>query len=332
MAKHGDLMHSRPTANERRPDRLHSRRRLLSGLGLAGGSLALGSCDVWSLAANPDPRAAGGSPLSIQALQAREFRAGEIRLHQITERTATHTSYLMSYDSDGLRLTGTATLPTGTGPFPVVVLNHGFFLPAMYDTGDGTRAVSNALAPRGFITLAPDYRGLGGSDSDGRVNFGARLEFAIDVLNLVAAIESLPEARTGPVGMWGHSLGADLALRAGEVNSAIGPIALWAPLSAWMDDLATYYRLPTSRGSADLRAALSPGNFVQYLRGPVAIHQGENDLVVRPAWARRLHEALLEANVASELVLHPGIGHELNLTAWRVVEQTADFFGEQLAA
>ncbi len=279
-----------------------------------------------------DNASAGGSPLSIEALRRRSFQPSEIRLHRAIERNDEYTQYLMAHDSDGLRITGVAALPHGRGPFPVVVLNHGYVFPANYETGDGTRAVSDALARRGFITLASDYRGLGGSDDDHPLNFGIRFEFAVDVLNLVAGMASIPEARTDNVGMWGHSLGSNVSLRAAAVNPLVGPIALWAPISPWIDEIASYYRLPTFDESEDLRGALSPGNHLRYLRGPVTIHHGEADRVIPAAWARRLHAELLAAGVESELRLHPGLGHYLDLAAQTVVRQTADFFTEHLNA
>ncbi len=308
-----------------------SRRDAMGAIGGVAGTLLLGACDVWPAIVR-DETSAGGSPLSIDALRRRAFPPSEIRLHSVIEKNDEYTQYLMTHDSDGLRVTGVAALPHGAGPFPVVVLNHGYIFPARYETGDGTRAISDALARRGLIALASDYRGLGGSDDDVLLNIGIRFEFTVDVLNLVAGLASIPEARTDRVGMWGHSLGSNVSLRAAEVNSLVGPIALWAPMSAWIDDVASYYLLPTSDESEDLRGALSPGNYLQHLRGPVAIHQGEADRVVLPAWARRLHTELLAAGVESELRTYPGLGHYLNLEAQAVVRQTADFFTGHLQA
>ncbi len=307
-----------------------SRRRLLQGGGLALAAGAAQACDAWSVVGNADDRYPGGSPFAIEALRARDYRAGDIRLHRTLNQRPRYTTYAMTYRSDDLLLTGVATIPNSAGPHPVVVLNHGFTLPVQYQSGDGTRALATELSPRGFITLASDYRGLGGSEDDSSMNLGARLDFAIDVLNLVASIPSLPDAQHERVGMWGHSLGCDLALRAAEVDSRVQPVGMWAPLSAWAEDLVDYYRLPTLSSSEDLRHALSPGNFLEYLVGPVTIHQGAADLAVKPRWAERLHEALEEAGVESELTIHPGVGHYLTRNARRAVTETADFFEREL--
>lgn len=306
-------------------------RRHLLGLLTAGASvLSLGACDVWSLVGQPSDRSPGGSPLSIPALRARRFPPSEIRLHKVAARHDDYTSYVMSYTSDGLHVTGMATIPAGQGPFPVVLLNHGYVLPSQYATGVGTRVMADALGQRGVVTLATDYRGLGGSQDDTRLNMGARLEFVIDVLNLASAAREFPEAQAGRIGMWGHSLGGELAIRAGVVDPSIGPIALWAPLSVWIDDISAYYRVPTSRSSDQLRAALSAGNYLEGLTGPVDIHQGADDLAVNPAWASKLRLAMQEAGVVSNLYLYPGVGHLLNASAQTVVRNSADFLRRNL--
>jgi len=306
------------------------RRHLLSQLAAGASAVSLGACDVWNLVGRPSDRSPGGSPLSIPALRARNFPSSEIRLHKAAARHDDYTSYVMSYNSDGLHITGMATIPAGRGPFPVVLLNHGYVLPSQYATGVGTRVMADALGRRGVVTLATDYRGLGGSHDDTRLNIGARLEFVIDVLNLASAAREFPEAQPGRIGVWGHSLGGELAIRAGVVDPWIGPIALWAPLSVWLDDISDYYRVPTSRSSDQLRAALSAGNYLDGLTGPVDIHQGGNDLAVDPAWASKLRLALGEAGVASNLYHYPGMGHLLNASAQTVVRNSAEFLRRNL--
>lgn len=305
------------------------RRRLL---GLLAGStaLALSGCDVWNLVGRPSDRSPGGSPLSIPALRTRSFPPSEIRLHKVAAHHDDYTSYLMSYASDDLHVTGMATIPAGQGPFPVVLLNHGYVLPSQYSTGVGTRVMADALSRRGVVTLATDYRGLGGSQDDTQFNLGARLEFVIDVLNLASAARELPEAQPGRIGVWGHSLGGELAIRAGVVDPWIGPIALWAPLSAWIDDISDFYRVPTSSSSDQLRAVLSAGNYLEGLTGPVDIHQGADDRAVNPAWASKLRLAMEEAGVASNLYVYPGVGHLLNASAQTVVRASAEFLRRNL--
>jgi len=289
----------------------------------------MGACDAWSVIARGDDQSPGGSPLSIPALRARQFKATEIRLDAVKEQHEAYKSYLMFHESDGLRLTGMATIPNGRGPFPVVLLNHGYARPSLYETGDGTRAMRDILSSRGYITLASDYRGLGESEDDTPINLGIRFEFAVDVLNLAAAAPSLPEARPGPIGIWGHSLGGELALRAAVVDRNIGPVAVWAPMSPWIDDLVTEYLLPAGESSKELRFKLSTGNYLGLMRGPVVIHQGTADPVVDPDWATKIDRELTAKGVTSTLHEYPELGHLLGLDE-RIVLKTAEFFDQPL--
>ena len=307
------------------------RRSLFGLLAVGASAFTLNGCDVWSVVGQPNPRSPGGSPLSVPALRLRHYPPSEIRLHTAAARHDDYTSYLMSYTSDDLHITGMATIPAGPGPFPVVLLNHGYVLPSQYATGVGTRVMADALGRRGILTLASDYRGLGGSQDDAQFSLGARLEFVIDVLNLASAAREFPEAQPGRVGVWGHSLGGELAIRAGVVDPQIGPIALWAPLSVWIDDISDYYRVPTSRSSDQLRAALSAGNYLEGLNGPVDIHQGAEDRAVNPAWASKLRLAMEAAGVASNLYVYPGVGHLLSANAQTVVRNSAEFLRRNLA-
>ncbi|HYF65638.1 MAG TPA: hypothetical protein VD886_22610, partial [Herpetosiphonaceae bacterium] len=106
--------------------------------------------------ATPDPWAEYAQ-FTIEGLRAREYGTeGEIEIVEVMEETASFTRYLIAYPSDGLRITGMMNLPYGDGPFPVVILNHGYYPLDVYQTGNGTKLAADYLADRGFLTLSPD--------------------------------------------------------------------------------------------------------------------------------------------------------------------------------
>ena len=74
--------------------------------------------------------------------------------------------YAVSYRGDGKRITGIMNIPDGKGPFPVVVLNHGYIDPDTYWSGQGMPREQDVLARRGFVVLHVDYRNHAGSSSD----------------------------------------------------------------------------------------------------------------------------------------------------------------------
>jgi len=156
-------------------------------------------------------------PYTIEGLRQREYQSGEIHIRTTLDENDLYTSYLIDYPSDGLKITGVMQIPVGEGSFPVIVMNHGFFARSVYNTGDGTDRSSAFLAERGYITLASDYRSWGASD-EGESFFYSGL--VIDVINLLNAIPSIPQADSTRVGIWGHSMGGGVTMKVLEIVGA----------------------------------------------------------------------------------------------------------------
>ncbi|MDE3091947.1 MAG: hypothetical protein KGJ80_21450, partial [Chloroflexota bacterium] len=70
--------------------------------------------------------------LSIDALRARPYGSGPIKITRTVFTGDAYSQYLIEYPSDGLRIIGTMNVPRSIGPFPVVVMDHGYFKPAEY--------------------------------------------------------------------------------------------------------------------------------------------------------------------------------------------------------
>ncbi|MBK9009150.1 MAG: dienelactone hydrolase family protein [Anaerolineae bacterium] len=149
-------------------------------------------------------------PYTIEGLRQHEYQSGEVRILETLTETDKYTAYLIDYPSDGLTITGVMQIPKGEGPFPVIVMNHGFYARSIYTSGDGTDRSSVFLAERGYITLASDYRSWGGSDVGESLFYSG---LAIDVINLLNAIPSIPQADATRVGMWGHSMGGGVTMK-----------------------------------------------------------------------------------------------------------------------
>ncbi len=164
-------------------------------------------------------------PYTIAGLRQHDFESGKIRVGAMSAETDLYRRYPISYPSDGLTVTGTMQIPqNGEGPFPVIVMNHGYFNRDVFHSGDGTDRAAAFLNRRGYLTLSPDYRSWGGSDSGSSLFYSG---LVIDVINLLNAIPSIPEADPARVGMWGHSMGGGVTLKVLTVL----PVLSGAPLS-----------------------------------------------------------------------------------------------------
>jgi dienelactone hydrolase len=141
--------------------------------------------------------------------------------------SAPYVASLLGYDSGGLwvrALLAVPDRPRPRGGFPLLVACHGFHPdPPRYGfdaaghnarPGDYYRSVPRWYTDAGFVVAMPDYRGH--NDSGGHADPAdpqATLGYAGDVRAMFAALDLVPEADPRRVFLWGHSLGAEVALR-----------------------------------------------------------------------------------------------------------------------
>lgn len=305
-------------------------------------------------------------PYTIEELRSHTFKSGNISLLELIDETDDYQRYLISYPSDGLIITGVLQLPrNGDPPFPVVIMNHGYFNRSEYSPGDGTDRASVFLNRRGYLTVASDYRSWGNSEIGPSLFYSG---LVIDVVNLIRAIPSLPQADPNRIGIWGHSMGGgvtmkvlmlDTPLRSAVLYSTVSPddadlIERWGP--GCVGDIATgekYYGcnssdiLPADLNPAlqdayfhaasdpELLSQISPIYHLDLVKIPIQINYGSDDgktiAGTPPEWSRKLHAGLLDAGVQSELFSYQGQGHSFLADSWfALMERTARFFDRTL--
>jgi len=150
--------------------------------------------------ATPHPLAG----VTLDGLRARDYPGGPVEILATLETTDAYTRYHIAYPSDGLRITGIMQVPPGAGPFPVIILNHGYLDRASYWAGSDTWMAAEFLNRHGYLTVAPDYRSWGASDWGPSLFHTGLLA---DVLNLIGSLATAPQADPTRLGMWGHSMG-----------------------------------------------------------------------------------------------------------------------------
>ena len=303
-------------------------------------------------------------PYTIAGLRQHDFQAGKIRIRSsLEDQNQFYSSYLIEYPSDGLTITGIMQIPVGEGPFPVIVMNHGFFARSVYQSGDGTDRASPYLAQHGYITLAPDYRSWGGSDMGSSFFYSG---LVIDVINLLNAIPSISKADPERVGMWGHSMGGGVTMKVLTIDSRVQAAVLYSPVSADFVDLIDRWGpgcfgdvaqgelivgcnsadvipgdLPVelqdayrfAAADADMLRRVSPFYHLDHVSAPVQIHYGTEDgqflSGTPPQWSVKLTQGLRDAGKQAELYQYDGEGHSFIGQPWfDFMSRTLRFFDQ----
>jgi dipeptidyl aminopeptidase/acylaminoacyl peptidase len=271
-------------------------------------------------AASPTPDPFAG--LTIDDLAARRYGGGSLQAESAPAPTGAFTRTLVSYPSDGLRIHGFVDEPAGAGPFPVVLVLHGYVEPSTYRTLGYTTRYADALAGAGYLAIHPNYRNHPPSDS---ADEPFRVGYAIDVLNL-AAIVRQTAGRPGPlaradgerIALFGHSMGGGIAIRAITVDPALDAAVLYGAMNA--DERLNYERILNywsggSRGREELSTPeqdlrrISPVHHLDRIAAAVAVHHGARDGDVPPEWSRDLCARLEALGKAPECHEYPGAGH-----------------------
>lgn len=133
------------------------------------------------------------------------------------------------YQSGNLKIEAYIYRPEGTGPFPVVIYNHGSR--AGHEREERPFAfVGEMLAHDGYVVVVPERRGYGRSDGatfsetvgeDRGPRFVTRVqEETDDMLGAVELVKTLPYADMNRMGVMGWSFGGIVSVFAASRSSA----------------------------------------------------------------------------------------------------------------
>ena len=301
---------------------------------------------------SPSPTAAAGPrvhPVSIPALFDKRYDGRGLRPGRVLFRTDAYTQRFVTYRSGSLRISGVLNVPNGTGPFPALVLAHGYIDPAIYVNGQGLRREQDFLARAGFVVLHVDYRNHAASDRDSRADRRLRLDYTVDVVNAVLALRRsrLPALDRDRIGLLGRSMGGGVVLNAlvarpGLVDAAVvyAPVSSHAAdnfnrwtrsepgRSALSEQILERYGAPERRPGFWRR--VSPRPYFDRITEPVLIHHGTADESCPIRWSYRTQRALERAGVDSRMLTYPGEPHAF-IAAWpRSMQHTVRFFDRHL--
>lgn len=307
--------------------------------------------------ATPEPEPEPPNPISVAALSAADLTGGDLRLGAVRERTAGYTSYDVTFasttagaGSPPLRISGVLNVPTGPGPFPAVVLAHGYIDPAYYVRGQGMTRERGFLADRGFVALHVDYRNHAESTDDPRVETAVRLGYSADVIAAARALQGSDDVRVDPdrIALFGRSMGGGVMLKALAAEPGLFAAGIgWASVSSLEAENFDQFQRPDAP-LAELRAGFRgrhglPGEDPEFWRGvssrpafgditePVLMVHGRFDDTCPPPWARATQRALTAAGVDSTLEWYDD-GHAFGPAFVAAMDRTVRFLRARMPA
>jgi dienelactone hydrolase len=274
--------------------------------------------------------------LTIDYLRSLEFPGSELVIEQELAPGSNYQRYVASYQSEGLKIFGLLTVPNGEAPatgWPAIIFNHGYIPPDVYRTTERYVGYQDGFARNGYVTFKSDYRGHGFSEGDARSAYGTP-DYTIDVLNATASVKQLPYVDVDRIGMWGHSMGGYITVRAMLADPDIKAGVIWAGVVAsypdiierwtrtgprlniperarrWREQIAEQVGTPAQ--NPVYWASVSANSYVDELPGPIQLHHGTNDATVPILFSELLYEEIQAVDGDVEFFTYPGDDHNLS--------------------
>jgi len=307
---------------------------------------ALGELPTFSQRLDPD----GVNPLTIAYLRKQSYPGSPLTVEQSLEPGANYNRYIVSYRSEGLKIYALMTLPVGARPpsgWPVILFVHGYVPPAEYSPTERYEAYVDAFASQGYIVLRPDLRGHGNSEGVAIGAYGSP-DYTIDLLNALASVKQYGEADASRIGIWGHSMGGYLTLRAMVVTHDVKAAVIWSGVVASYEDMFRMWSLGTQMGlmpeSVQLWGAallgqfgtpeanplfwqqISANSYLGDLSGPIQLHHGSGDTVVPSVFSNLLLEEIVKAGGKAQYYQYAGDDHSLSASFDTAMGRSIAFF------
>ena len=264
---------------------------------------------------------------------------------------------VITFDSQGMKVVGTLSLPDG-GPAPIVVMFHGFTgtrdeLPVA-TTEDGVFSrTARLLASAGYASLRIDFRGSGESDGD-----FADTTFEGQVADGLKAVELMsrdPRVKGDDLAIIGWSQGGLVATAVAGRSGTPDAVALWAAVATPAESLGAILgadnvakglttgdtplliKLPwgaeigLKQGYFEGMQTFNPLTEIAAYKGPLFVAQGRLDTKVLPVAA----DKLIEAHDGTEVLWMADMDHVFNAftgpqTLDEMVGQTIGFLNANM--
>ena len=296
--------------------------------------------------------------LNISFMRNQSYPGSDLKIEETLSDGSNYHRYAASYLSEGLKIYGFLTVPTGNPPvngFPAIIFNHGYIPPKQYVTTERYVAYIDAFARNGYIVFKPDYRGNGKSEGQAQGSYYSP-GYTIDVLNALSSIKKYPGVNVNKIGMWGHSMGGNITLRSLVIFPDIKAAVIWGGVVGTYDDLmnnwqrrVSYQPPPNEMANRNSNRvnliakygtptqnpvfwnSIDPNFNLQYLTAPVELHAGLADEEVPWQFSEGLDQKLKNAGKVVEFYTYPGADHNISSPNFeQAIQRSVDFFNKYL--
>lgn len=291
--------------------------------------------------------------LTINSLRQKQYSGSEIQVEEVLTPEKNYNRFIVSYDSEGLKIYALLFVPNSDRPkegFPVIILNHGYIIPEKYTADGNYIAYADAFAKAGYIVFKPDYRGHGKSEGFPTSSYFAP-DYIIDDLNAIASIKKYADADPLKIGVWGHSMGGNIALKTVLIDKSIKVASIWSGVVAPIDQIINdWQNLVSYRpDTEDLRLrnqnkdlliktygtpsenpifwnSIDPNNFLSDVNIPIQIQVGLADTQVPLGFSKGLYERLKNLGKTVEYYEYEGANHDIYQNFDEAMQNTIKFF------
>lgn len=287
-------------------------------------------------------------PVSLQALMDVAYDGRDLRLGREGGSTNAYRQYYATYEGGGLTISGRINIPRGRGPFPAVVLAHGYVDPEEYTNGETMLRERDHLARQGYVTLHIDYRNHAQSDDDPDNDLNLRLGYTEDAINAALALQKHPAVDPDRIALIGRSMGGGVVYNALVVKPRLFRAAVaYSPVSSdSIDNFNHFIRRNVTRSDLVARviaalgapeseperwADVSPRTFFDRITDPIMIHHGTQDESCPVAWSEETVAALHGAGKVVAYHVYEGERHTFTGQWPLSIRRTTDFLDRYLS-
>lgn len=291
---------------------------------------------------------AAPNPDSIPAMSEKEFLGSDLKLERIVSKNKYYTRWFITYKSEGFKISGVMNVPLGKGPFPIIILNHGYIDPKVYRNGTGVSRELDFFAKNGYVVFQSDYRNHAQSDFDPNNEVRPRSGYVEDVLNGASALKKsdLEFLDKENFGMLGHSMGGGITLNILVTKPETAKAyALLSPINSdykvnfdrwvkteWPETAEQFYEVyGTYEEEPEVWESFSAKNYFERISAPIMLHHGTADTETPLEWSRELEKILKEKNKDISYFEYTNEGHVFAAKAEDLMlQRTLEFFDKNL--